>query len=325
MDNNATYDINDLLVKYLLQEANAEEQQRVNDWLQQGEENRRYFNHLSLIWNESSKLAAVSTVDENEAWQSFKQRVDKKEPVKVIAVPKPSPWPLRIAAALIGITLISSVYWFVNKNRPEIATIKSGSDVLKENLADGSVITLNKNSSIVYDKKLKGATRNIALTGEAFFEVAPDKNKPFIITVNDVTIRVVGTSFNVKSSNGNTEVNVKSGVVEIIRQSEKVSLRAKEKVIVETSNQQLQKDSTRGELYDYYKTKVFVCDNTPLWQLVATLNEAYGADIIIENNSIRSLPLSVTFNEEPIDKILAIVTQTLSITAAKKDNQIVLR
>src|SRR6185295_8602769 len=81
---------------------------------------------------------------------------------------------------------------------------QTGQNVLVDTLSDGSVITLNKRSTITYPSKFKGNTRAIALKGEAFFNVAPDQKKPFIISVNDEQETVVGTSFNIKSENGNT-------------------------------------------------------------------------------------------------------------------------
>jgi len=71
---NFTYDMMDeLLVKYLADEATSPEQEMVEAWLSSSEANRHYFQHFQLIWEESRQLAVTTTVDENKAWQKFQQ------------------------------------------------------------------------------------------------------------------------------------------------------------------------------------------------------------------------------------------------------------
>ena len=96
-------------------------------------------------------------------------------------------------------------------------------------MPDGSVITVNKNSTLSYPSEFKGKTREVALNGEAFFKVTPNKEKPFIIHVNDVTVRVVGTSFNIRSEKGKTEVIVETGIVQVTKNKRTVSLLPKRK------------------------------------------------------------------------------------------------
>jgi len=78
-------------------------------------------------------------------------------------------------------------------------------------------------------------------------------------------------------------------------------------------------------LYNYYISRTFVCDNTPLWKLVEKLNEAYGANIRIGREELRKLPLNVTFADESLDVILTIIGQTLMIKITKGHNEIVLQ
>ena len=224
-----------------------------------------------------------------------------------------------------GVIVMAFIYWPGVRKAKQIAIVSSGTATLTDSLIDGTIVTLNRNSSIAYEKKLSGNTRNVTLKGEAFFNVAPDKNKPFIISVNDVTIKVLGTSFNVKNINGNTEVIVETGIVEVSHKSAKIDLKAKEKILVDTTEENLKKESSDGNLYNYYRTKLFVCDNTPLWRLVATLNEAYDVRIVIDDPAITNLPLTTTFKEESLDKILSIVSATLNIKVKKQANKIILQ
>ncbi|MBK7131283.1 MAG: FecR domain-containing protein [Bacteroidales bacterium] len=75
-------------------------------------------------------------------------------------------------------------------------------------LPDGSKISLNRNSQLTYRENFGKKNRNVKLTGEAFFEIAPDASKPFIIDAGKADVRVVGTSFNVITNNTESEVEV---------------------------------------------------------------------------------------------------------------------
>src|SRR5579872_4122335 len=88
----------DVLVKYLLVEASEAEQHQVQEWLRAGDDNKKYFAHFKLVWNESRALAASGTVDTDDAWVRFKQRTRQTQ--KGIPQPSSYRW-AKIAAALL--------------------------------------------------------------------------------------------------------------------------------------------------------------------------------------------------------------------------------
>ncbi|HTM90996.1 MAG TPA: FecR domain-containing protein [Flavisolibacter sp.] len=315
----------DLLVKYLLGEATAEERLQVEAWMASDVAHKKQYEDFKTIWEESKQLALVSTVDENAAWQRFKERVQQPKEKAVVRKMRSAAW-LRIAALFIVIAGAGYFSYKLLSEKPiENIVVASNKVPLVDTLPDGSVVTLNKNSQLDYPSKFKGETRTISLKGEAFFNVKPNKEKPFIIHVNDVTVRVVGTSFNIKSVNGVIEVIVETGVVQVIRNNKMVELRPHEKARVTQQDSVLTKEKEQDELYTYYRSKEFVCDGTPLWKLVQALNEAYDAHIEIENSKLRSLPLTVTFNNESLDQILDVIGKTFDITVIKEKDRIILR
>ncbi len=316
----------DLLVKYMLGEATHEERTLVEEWMVVDAAHKKQYEDFKTIWEESRKLAAVSTIDEDAAWQRFKNRVQgPKGEEAIVRKMKPVAW-LRIAAIFI---VIIGAGFFGHKmfgDKPvENLVVASQQIPLIDTLPDGSVVTLNKNSSLNYPSKFKSDTRTILLKGEAFFNVTPDKNKPFIINVNDVQIRVVGTSFNVRSENGATEVIVETGIVQVMRNNKTVELKPLEKLKIEQQDSIFQKEKVEDKLYNYYRSKEFVCDDTPLWKLVEVLNEAYKANIVIENKELRGLKLNTTFNNESLHNILDVIGQTFDITVVNEKDTIILK
>ena len=317
----------DLLVKYLTGEVHESEYAEVEEWLQASEENKNYYEHFVVIWEESLRLSAKSSPDENIAWQKFQKHVQQESREKKPSVPLTNML-FRVAAALI---LFAGLGWIVyqmsSSNMQPITTINIAAkdEVVTDTLPDGSLITANKNSTFSYPSQFTGDTREVFLKGEAFFNVAPNKEKPFIIHVNDIAVKVVGTSFNIRSVNGKTEVIVETGIVEVMRKKQRVQLKPKQKVIVKAADSVFVKDSVNDQLYNYYRKKEFICNNTPLYRLVETLNEAYNANVVIENNNIRNLPITTIFKEEPLDNVLTVISETLDIKVEKQQNVVILR
>jgi len=316
----------DLLVKYLLDITTPMEKAAVAEWLTEKEEHQRYFEHFRLIWTESKKLAAVSTVNENDAWSRFQQRVGTNEnTTRIVQLDTGMNWKplLRIAAVLI-VLLGAAGFWYLSKTNVPPMIVSSGQQIKSETLPDGSHVTLNKQSTIEYAASFK-KERQVKLEGEAFFNVAQDPGKPFVLKVNDVTVRVLGTSFNVKSANGKTEVIVETGAVEVTKNKNSVQLKQHEKAIITSEQAAPSKQSNNDELYNYYRTQTFVCNNTPLWKLVEILNEAYGVNIVIGDNSKRDLQINSTFTNSSLDSTLQVIGLTYEIAVEKKGSQIILK
>lgn len=325
----------ELLTKQMLGETSAQEEQQVQEWLKESEEHQQHYDHFKKIWDNSKRIAVNSTVDVDDAWARFQQRVERNDAPKANTVPFPTAakdkpksfttW-LRAAAIMLLIAGGGLTAYLMN-NR--MMTVGSGLAVTTETLPDGTVVTLNKNSSISYHKNFKGKTRNVTLHGEAFFDVTPNKDKPFIIDVDGVTVRVVGTSFNVKSTNDKTEVVVATGIVTVSKNKNAVQLTPDEIAIVKANSSAPIKMKSKDNLYNYYRTKEFVCDATPLWRLVEVLNEAYDKDIKIKNKKLKDIQLSTRFSNESLDMIFNVIQETykdsININIEHKGDQIIIK
>lgn len=310
----------DILVKYLLGEATAEEQQLVQEWTAADENNRRYFEHFKLIWEQSKKLAVKSTVNEDEAWQRFKQRTETHvQKSRTIEMPSRNFSWARAASILLVIAVGGMLMYFITRNSsPHMITLRSGNATLTDTLPDGSVVTLNKDAELSYPEDFDGDMRQIALNGEAFFDVAPDKDKPFVISVNEVTVQVVGTSFNVKGTSEKTEVIVETGIVAVKKNTNEVKLAPNEKATVLKSAAAPVKEDVEDALYNYYRTKEFVCNGTPLWRLADVLGDAYSVNIVIATERAKNLELTTTFKNESLENILSVVSETLNVRIERK-------
>ncbi len=177
-------------------------------------------------------------------------------------------------------------------------------------LADGSEVTLNRGARLMYPRRFSGSERSVKLEGEGFFEVAPDKTKPFVIHSGEADVTVVGTSFNVNSSMVRTEVIVETGIVRVGKAGREAELLPSERAVVFHDRAQPVKMRAQDSLHNYYRTGAFTCNATPLTRFVEVLREAYATDIRIADPALRSLPLTATFRSSSLDEILDVLAAT---------------
>jgi len=310
----------ELLIKFLLNESNPQENTEVKAWLALTDQNQAHFTQLQKIWTESKRLTTKSEVDVDAAWLKFKDSTRTTMPkVKL----KPLNIWLRIAAVFV--VAIGSWMLYTVLKPQNYTDINTHAQVLSQILPDGSELILNKFSHIKFANNFK-SNRNVQLdSGDVFFNVAKDKNKPFIIKVDKVAVEVVGTSFNIKHLKQQTEVVVETGIVKVTLGTGKVWLHKGEKVIITRGTVKLNKISNPDQLYNYYRSNLFLANNTPLPILVATLNEAYGSNIIVDH-SAKDLTISTTLQyRKSLDYNLNIIQQSFEKLKIKRNqNEIIL-
>lgn len=313
----------DLLINYLLGEVTAAEIKEVEQWRAVHPANQHRFEQFQLIWEKSRELKFEGEDEAGASLQRLKLKIatDKLQRKKMFRLGYRF-W-VRIAAVFLvlggGAWLYSSQF-----STQELLFLTKGT-VQADTLSDGSVVVLNKRSLLRYPERFRGSKRQVWLTkGEAFFTVTPDQTRPFIIHSGSTTIKVVGTSFNVKNKKGSIEVIVETGIVQVSKSGKMISLKPGEKVLVKQGNTQLIKETNPDHLYNYYRSKEFIADDTPLWRMVQVLNEAYNSNIIISRKEIRNLPLNTTFKDESLEDILQVISKTFKVSVKRKNNQIIL-
>jgi len=315
-------------VRYLTGESTPEEREDVDRWIAADPGHKDYADRLFRIWEESRRLGPPRPVNAGAAWQRFVQ--SGKIPVKAgegpvrVRVVKLFPW--RAVAVAVVVLLAAGVggWWGLTRrgdNGGAGLSITAGAAVRTDTLPDGSRVTLNKFSSLV----LARDGRVARLTGEGFFQVVHEASRPFTVEVGGVTIRDVGTSFNVKAVNGRTEVVVEEGAIVVGDSVQSVRAGAGEKVVIGVHGG-ISKVTTGDKLYQYYRTRKFVCHKTPLPELVAALNEAYGVKIVIRGDAVRDLLLTTTFtNHDDLNSILGVITRTFGLVTEKNGDMIIMK
>jgi len=194
-----------LIDRYLQDELSDTEKGKVEDWLQ------HITNHHA-----ADLLTAAEQEDRGKRiFTALNQQIRYSKP-KLSLVKRMQPV-LRIAASLMIICSLIFIFRTRLKevfNIDQIASVtNSGKHITKTILSDGSIVWLKGNSKLIYPRKFRGGLRNVDLEGEALFEIAKDPAHPFIIKCAGLVTKVLGTSFNIKHSSKNIEINVLTGKV----------------------------------------------------------------------------------------------------------------
>lgn len=154
-------------------------------------------------------------------------------------------------------------------------------------LADGTQIWLNSGSQLIYPATFEKGSREVYLTGEAYFDVTPDPSRPFYVITQDLKVRVLGTRFNVSSyhDDPSTQTVLVSGKVSVGRNrnfSKPVELVPGERILYKRSDQALVKDKVEINRYVSWIDGYMIFENEPVSELFKKLGRFYNSKIIIE-------------------------------------------
>lgn len=308
----------DLTIKKMANEASQADLDRLAVLLTEDPSNQSIYDQHVSAWKLAEEAKGISNQEIEEEWNRLDKAIDGLPAAR-------SPFSILKIAATISLILVSSFLIFQLLPTTRLVEITAES-TLEQPLEDGSNVTLHANAQLSYSKDFNKEKREVSLIGEAFFEVARDTEKPFIIHAELTNIQVLGTSFNVKAEKESavTEVVVVSGKVSVNHQSNQVILLAGEKAIVDKKNGKLFKIQNDDPNFQSWKTKNFIFSDLPLSEVIALLSDAYDQPIHLKNTNLKSCPVTVSFENQSLDSIITVLTSTLDLTIEKTAKGLIL-
>ncbi|MGV3557059.1 FecR family protein [Larkinella arboricola] len=183
-------------------------------------------------------------------------------------------------------------------------------------LSDGSLVKLNSDTKMSFPQTFNGSKRTVALKGEAFFNVERDESKPFIISLEGVTIKVLGTSFNVKNytDEQEVEVTVRSGRVSVSLESDSsasIILEKDQKLTFNKNTDTFHITGVNAEQESSWINGSLQFNKTPLRNVEHTLEKWYNVDIIIQDESLYKASLTGSHLNESLVSMLESVTYAI--------------
>ena len=294
---------------------------------------------LTSVWETTGNNFSFEASDPDLAWQNLRKemvKADQKRSTKLFNSPL-----FKFAATIIvAFGLGFSVYQYLQKPASQIvapiamtvaqtAAHPVGFTVLT--LPDGSSVKMNANTRIEYPKSFASDVRKIKLSGEAFFEVTRDTERPFIIDTQYASVEVLGTSFNVSAypQSGLVEVNVETGKVKLTQHIEGKSgstsalLPAGTHGWVKIADGVVLQEELLAPNYSAWINKVISFQRTPLAEAFEVLENTYHVKIQMQNSEIGTIPYTANFADLNLDYIIEVIARTHNLSVKRNGGEII--
>lgn len=284
------------------------------------------FHEAEKVWRSLGNMENEKQIDTDKAWNKVQSRInnDNREDAgkPEISLFRRNTF-LRIAAAVLLILSFGAITIFVDRSgrfSKEIIAL-SGEDQrnLKIDLPDGSTIFLNRNSELRYKSDFGRFSRSVKLKGEAFFEIAPDKEKPFTIDAGKAVVKVVGTSFSVLTENQDSEVEVfvRNGKVLLTEKSGERSVELDPGFIGKTQSGNIERSVNNDRNYLAWNTGKLFYDGEKLENVFRDLKKFYNMNIIADDKAINELPWTSPIEYISPDKIILLICRSFNLSYSK--------
>ena len=266
-------------------------------------------------------------VDVDMAWSNLKGRLDKdgliplqEKPARRLLTPA-----LRAAASVMVLIAVGLAAWFIvdRVDNPMNMTAHTGNtEQYGLSLPDGSTVDLNARSKIQFGQD-KDGSRLVRLSGEAYFNVSPDPQHPFIIRTGQAVIRVTGTSFCVRilPDARRTEVYVESGHVQFCQagdEDNKIDIGSGNMGILEGHS--LKVEANRDENYLSWKTRKLAFRQSELGEVARVINRTYKKEILFDNNELENCLFTGTFDGQPVDSVVRVIQLAFNLKVERDRN-----
>lgn len=352
----------ELIIKQVKGQCTKEELELIRKWLDESAENQRFYDELSDIWCATAPRDQL-LFNALDALQKVKLRIGSSSGTPVsYTIPRRPVFGLfwKIAAVFIfafGCGMFSFHYISkckTNNNQFTEIVAPMGSKT-QVSLPDGTKVWLNSGSKLSYNAQFNQQYREVTLEGEAYFDVTKRNGMLFFVKTPNITIRVLGTAFNVKAypkegsiettlvrgslvveqHSENGEINrtrlepsqratfIKNEGVLYLSETEKQSLKSNHiKKVEEVKGQVLVSKKVETEIFTAWKENRLIFRNETFEGLSVKLERWYGVQINIAGDEIKKYHFNGTIENETVQEVLEAIQYTLPIKYSIQHNVI---
>jgi ferric-dicitrate binding protein FerR (iron transport regulator) len=302
-----------LIIKKLTSQANNTELNEINEWINKSDENKKEYDSLVEAWKNSDSYKADYKGNKSLAWKNIDSATEKQ--VKVISIRTRL---LRIAAAVIFIAASGVALHFITQSNSTITFSNYNLTAKEISLPDGTTVWLKKGAELSYIDNT--TTREVTFSGEGYFDVFKNANKPFIIKDKKIKTTVLGTSFNLISADS-TSLSLVEGKVsfeEITNPTNKVIITPGNSVSF--NNNKIKTYTTSNQNFNSWKTGVLTFKNNNLEYVSNVLENYYNTTIKLSNESTNNCLFTGEFKNESLTNILDVMSFTYDMKYTENNN-----
>ncbi|RHJ92106.1 FecR family protein [Parabacteroides bouchesdurhonensis] len=315
-----------LFDKFLQKQATSEEVRELILWLQNDSEFSAWADEE---WNIVS--SEMNPELQQQLFEKIKAKIEPQKKAVQIKKHKLYVWPMRIAATLLLMlaTGLSIYFHTVQKmTMPDMIVAVEKGQKANVTLPDGSKVWVNSDSKLTYGSRFNSAERVLRLEGEAYFEVTPDKERPFIVETNNISVRALGTSFDVKNYADEDHIStvLMTGKVEVKSDKDCIILEPNEKVTFNKATGHMRKSSVENAVgYANWKFNILSFNAETFENIAHTLERYYNTQIAFESEPLKKYRFTGSIGNTSLESVLQILSLTSPLSYEVKDSLIILR
>ncbi len=310
------------IIKYLEGKSSHEEQQEILSWLREANNLTRFNSIKDEWWNENRGDKSKSTIDFN--MHRLSDRLNEKKQLESSL--KLSRFYKYAAVILLLVSISTSLLFtkYVNE-KPSLQLTEVKTDfgqISSILLPDSTKVWINSGSTLTYNNYYGISNRDIAVNGEAFFEVHKNKKIPFIVDMKDLTIEVTGTEFGVSNYGDDENMNVilEEGSVNIhSARNNKLLMKLEPNEMAHFNKEAhtIEKRKVQPEHYTSWRNGIIHIFELPLSQLVHKLEKRYNQKFIVNDKRIAHLPITLSIENESLPDILKLIEKIAPVKAVQ--------
>lgn len=309
-------DFDQLMERYVTGKVSEQERKKIEAW-------------LDVMKTEDNTDLELSDEDEARIFQkltSSQTTVDDVVALRPKRKARLDRWMLRIAASLVIVSIVSYTVWYFTASPENQLEVVSKNGIEKIILNDGSLVWMRGESKVMYYEKQNDGARYTTFEGEALFEVVKDASHPFIVQCGDVKVKVLGTSFSIKTNPEHVELTVLTGKVNLSSSAntEGIDVLPQEKVIYK-SNGEFEKLSTnQQEIASITKNTDYNMQftNNRMNDVIERMESKFNVSVKLSDKNIRDCQITADFTDQSLEKSLQLITEVLDVTYSIKDNTV---
>ncbi len=278
---------------------------------------------LDVMKKEKNTALEISKEDEEKLFQKITSNLDNID--EVIAF-RPQQGKLRslfanrwfrVAASLLILFVASYTIWYSLNTKPTVQETIASNGIEKIILNDGTIVWLHKNSKLTYYQKTDEGIRHAELSGEALFEVAKDPNNPFAISCGDITVKVLGTSFSLKTDKESIELRVLTGKVNLSSVADKagVDVTPNEKAVY-TRNGDIKKISlSNDDIVTITASTEYNMQfhNTTMEKVFEKIERKFDVKLTVENKQVTKCRVTGDFTDRSLERTFQMLSELMEL------------
>lgn len=227
-------------------------------------------------------------------------------------------WQVTRWAAILLLPLISAVVGYhlameqtAQRNQP-VTIVASDGEKAEATLADGTKVWLNSGSSLTYEGSYNRKQRNVYLSGEAYFEVAPDEKRPFIVKAGDMDIQALGTAFNVNAYPDELYASsiLLEGKIKVTADGMERILEENERTVYDKATHTLTTDVVYAQDFVEWKNGKMYFYNQSFDEIAGTLSRVFNVEIRFESDELQPIRFTGTLGSSSIRNALDLLSLT---------------